>query len=68
MITESLETARQLSPDHIFESEVPVDDIIIVIDNQKISQVLINVLTNAIKYSSPGTKIVLTAITAWRPG
>jgi PAS domain S-box-containing protein len=61
LIKESVETVRQLSGRNI-ESVLPHDDVVVVIDGQKMGQVLINILTNANKYSEPGTKIIITAI------
>jgi PAS domain S-box-containing protein len=62
LLKESIETVRQIAPDHEIESEIPVEDIIVTIDNQKMNQVLINVMTNAVKYSPPHSKVLVTAI------
>ncbi len=44
--------------------EQPVQDIEVNVDHQKISQVIVNLLTNAVKYSNPGTTIrIVTDLT-----
>ncbi len=48
--------------DHTIQVDNPAEDITIVVDHQKITQVLINLLTNAVKYSMPGTIISVTAM------
>ncbi len=48
--------------DHTIQVDNPAEDIAIVVDHQKITQVLINLLTNAVKYSMPGTTISVTAM------
>lgn len=62
LIRESIETVKQQMINHNLEVEMPSDDLFITVDAQKMGQVLINILTNAIKYSAPGTKILLKAI------
>lgn len=47
--------------DHTIELDSPSEDIQITVDHQKIIQVLVNLLTNAVKYSAPGTTITVTA-------
>lgn len=48
--------------DHIVEVDNPAEDITVLVDHQKITQVVVNLLTNAVKYSMPGTSITVTAI------
>ncbi|MGN6293807.1 MAG: sensor histidine kinase [Chitinophagaceae bacterium] len=48
--------------DHTIQVDNPVVDITIVVDHQKITQVLVNLLTNAVKYSMPGTTISVSAV------
>lgn len=48
--------------DHTIEVDNPSEDITVLADHQKITQVLVNLLTNAVKYSMPGTTISVTAI------
>jgi len=42
--------------------DCPSEDFMVTVDVQKIMQVIINLLTNAVKFSSPGTTITITAI------
>jgi signal transduction histidine kinase len=44
------------------KAEMPEDDISVMVDRQKMSQVLTNILFNAVKYSPPKSEIKLTAI------
>src|SRR5580698_9779980 len=51
LIKDSIEVVKQLDADkHIIKYDLPVEDITLNIDKQKMEQVLINLLTNAIKY------------------
>lgn len=59
LIRECLETVSQEVKHHKVQVELPHDDVIIRVDAQKLSQVIINLLTNAAKYSQPGTIIRL---------
>ena len=56
-IVSPLATKKDIS---IF-SEVPVDFPVITVDQRRMRQVVINLLTNAVKYSSPGSKVTITA-------
>jgi PAS domain S-box-containing protein len=47
--------------DHTIELDNPAENILITVDHQKIIQVLVNLLTNAVKYSAADTKITVTA-------
>jgi signal transduction histidine kinase len=62
LIKESVEAVKQLSPKHEIKCEFPTENTVLLIDNTKMSQVLINVLTNAIKYSPDSYKIVISAV------
>jgi PAS domain S-box-containing protein len=62
LIRESVETVRTMYPHRVIDSEVPSDNITLMIDSQKISQVLLNLLTNAAKYSKADSKITVTAM------
>jgi PAS domain S-box-containing protein len=62
ILKEGIETIKQVAPDFEIETEIPTEDIMVMVDSQKISQVLINVLTNAVKYSSAKSKILISAI------
>ena len=59
LIRESVETARQIYTSHSIECDLPAEDIIISADGAKIEQVLINFLTNAIKYSPDNNRVAL---------
>ncbi|MEP6746628.1 MAG: PAS domain S-box protein [Bacteroidota bacterium] len=45
---------------HILEAELTAEDVQVVVDRQKLLQVIDNLLSNAIKYSSPHTTIHIT--------
>ncbi|HEX4372385.1 MAG TPA: PAS domain S-box protein [Puia sp.] len=63
LIKDSVEVVKQLDGNkHTIKYNLPVEDIILNIDKQKMEQVLINLLTNAIKYSDDGTHVQLTAV------
>lgn len=59
LIYESVEAINPAT--HTIKTQLLHDDILITVDAQKMSQVLINLLANAIKYSEPGTTILVTA-------
>lgn len=61
LVKESVEAAWQLSSFHEIEFELPAEDLFLKIDNGKINQVLVNILSNAIKYSPGNKKIILRA-------
>ncbi|MDB5280204.1 MAG: domain S-box protein [Ferruginibacter sp.] len=48
--------------EHEIRLQVPLDDIAITIDGNKIIQVLVNLLSNAMKYSSPNDPVDVNAI------
>jgi PAS domain S-box-containing protein len=63
LIKDSVEVVKH--PDagkHTIKYDLPVEDVTLNIDKQKMEQVLINLLTNAIKYSDDGTNVKLTAV------
>lgn len=59
-IRESVEAVN--AENHVIECEVPSKDVIVTIDHQKMTQVLVNILSNAIKYSAENTRILVTAM------
>jgi signal transduction histidine kinase len=61
LIKESVEAAKQLSAAHEIECRLPNEDLMLDIDSTKMSQVLINILSNAIKYSPQNKKIMVEA-------
>ncbi len=60
LIRDSLDTVRQIYTSHRLEAELPQEDLIITADGSKIEQVLINFLTNAVKYSPGADQVVLS--------
>ncbi|HEY4876486.1 MAG TPA: GAF domain-containing sensor histidine kinase, partial [Puia sp.] len=63
LVKDSIEVVKQLDANkHTIKYDLPIEDITLNIDKQKMEQVLINLLTNAIKYSDDGTHVQLTAI------
>jgi two-component system sensor histidine kinase KdpD len=78
-IDAALETSQQVLHQHPLEIKVPDDLPLIKIDVERISEVLVHLLENASKYSSPGTSIhvmaelgtggqVVTSVTDHGPG
>ena len=61
LIKDSVESVKLLAADYKIECELPQDDILLTIDATKMQQVLVNILSNAIKYSPGNKKIVVTA-------
>lgn len=61
LIRENVETVKQIFPKYTIQTDLPIEDLIVKVDTQKIGQVLINILTNAVKYSPENTKISLKA-------
>lgn len=59
LIKESIDA---VSHQHRVETAVPQEDITVNVDSQKIIQVLTNIISNAVKYSQPGSPINITAI------
>ncbi|HEY4337809.1 MAG TPA: ATP-binding protein, partial [Puia sp.] len=59
LVRESVDTVRQIHPSHRIETELPAEDIVITADGVKIEQVMINFLTNAIKYSPQADRVAL---------
>ena len=60
IVRESVEATT--SNNHVIDIDIPSEDIIVNVDPQKIMQVIINLLTNAIKFSNPQTKIFLSVV------
>ncbi|HKC35707.1 MAG TPA: ATP-binding protein [Chitinophagaceae bacterium] len=61
LIKDSVESVKLLAADYKIECKLPKDDILLTIDATKMQQVLVNILSNAIKYSPGNKKIVVTA-------
>jgi PAS domain S-box-containing protein len=60
LVRESVETVRQMHTTHRIVTDLPQEDIVITADGTRIEQVLINFLTNAMKYSPDGSDIRLS--------
>jgi signal transduction histidine kinase len=61
LIKESVDSARQLSATHEIEYKIPNEELFLYVDATKMNQVLLNVLSNAIKYSPDNKEIRLNA-------
>jgi signal transduction histidine kinase len=62
LIRSSVDALEQVTKKHRFECRLPVHDITIRADAKKIEQVIVNLVSNAVKYSPAGTGIILEAI------
>ncbi|RYY71604.1 MAG: PAS domain S-box protein [Chitinophagaceae bacterium] len=62
LIKNSIEALGPNEDTHSIRCELPADDILLMIDEQKMEQVLVNLLTNAIKYSPNAKEVILTAM------
>lgn len=56
------DSIEAISHDHKIETAMPAEDIQVIVDCQKMSQVLTNLISNAAKYSPAGSEITVTAI------
>jgi PAS domain S-box-containing protein len=61
LIKESVESARQLSSSHEIQCHLPTEELMLNVDSTKMSQVIVNILSNAFKYSPHNKKISLSA-------
>lgn len=61
LLRESIETVCQMYPTHCVECLLPPEIFVISADGARIEQVLINLLTNAIKYSPDSDRVIVTA-------
>ena len=60
LLKESIELADVST--HFLHVEYPREEVSVVVDRQKMSRVLVNLLTNAVKYSAPETPINVSAL------
>lgn len=61
IISGALRRARHASPSHTFELDIPEDLPLIFVDDALIEQVFNNLFSNSIKYSPPGSLIIVRA-------
>lgn len=59
-ITDLREILQQTESSHQIILNLPIERLIIHADNQRIEQVIINLVTNAVKYSPKGDKVIIT--------
>jgi two-component system OmpR family sensor kinase len=64
LLMEAVNDARVVAPDHTWRLALPDEPVEVVGDEQRLHQVATNLLTNARKYTPPGTTVTVTA----RPG
>ncbi|MFT3701036.1 MAG: PAS domain S-box protein [Agriterribacter sp.] len=60
LIRESIEAVYVQS--HVIELETPAEDVQVVVDKQKLIQVMVNLISNAIKYSAEGTPVKISVL------
>jgi len=53
--------ARIVAPSHHWELDLPAEPIVVIGDEQRLHQVLANLLTNARRHTPPGTTVTVTA-------
>lgn len=61
LMKESVDSVKLLAAEYKIECDLPKEDILLTIDAPKMQQVLVNILSNAIKYSPDNKNIKLTA-------
>ena len=61
MLLEAVSDARVVSPDHRWRLELPDDAVEVTGDEQRLHQVVTNLLTNARKYTPAGTTLTVSA-------
>lgn len=61
LLTESREILQQTGPSHELTLNLPFKELIINADCQRIEQVIINLVTNAVKYSPKADKVIIEA-------
>ncbi|MCW2845294.1 MAG: ATP-binding region, ATPase domain protein [Nocardioides sp.] len=61
LLLEAVSDARVLAPDHLWRLELPDDVVEVTGDEQRLHQVVTNLLTNARKYTPAGTTVTVRA-------
>ena len=61
LIKDSVESAKQLSAEHKINCHLPADGVMLNVDITKMTQVMVNIISNAIKYSPEAGQIDITA-------
>ena len=64
LLVEAVSDARVVSPEHRWQLDLPEDAVVVVGDEQRLHQIVTNLLTNARRYTPAGTVITARA----RPG
>ncbi len=64
VLLEAVSDARMLGPDHGWRLELPAEAVEVTGDEQRLHQVVTNLLTNARKHTPPGTIVTATALPA----
>jgi PAS domain S-box-containing protein len=62
LVRDGMETIRAIAPKRNIVVDIPKEYTMITVDPQKLGQVINNLLTNAVKYSSPDTTVLLSAL------
>lgn len=63
LLKEVIQENNDLSPDHLIRL-VPCEEIVVNADREKIEQVIINLISNAVKYSDPGKPVEVNCLSA----
>lgn len=61
LLSDLREILQQTEPSHQLVLNLPVEELIIHADSQRIEQVIINLITNAVKYSPKANQVIVTA-------
>ena len=64
LLLEAVSDARVLGPDHVWRLDLPAESVEIIGDEQRLHQVVTNLLTNARRHTPPGTTVTVTLLAA----